>query len=653
MELNRKYFACSVCKPGDDYCEDNFNRIINNNGFVLHEDTQQKGTFGNINKGDILLLKYNRMYVAYGKVTEIKITQDKGWNHWAYVEDWIFQDESSKHFGVDRYGIDNNTIGGGKYGTVKTIMNEFAFEKIKQINNETKLFKLIEKEFKKDMQSIDIQEKIDLLKYKKQIILQGPPGTGKTRLSKEMAKALTGGQKRISLLEYVTNYIKEFKTNEEIQKLNKQSEELLNEFQEIFNLENIKKISIENYALGSGSQDSFCYWIERELAPICKFSPGGAGTTVYGISYKKDSGEIRVDNNEDPKTFMVKVRQALIEIIETKNFDKARELKFWYSYIIKILHSYYPNDYFPVLSKEHLKIFAKIFNIESKGLNDIELNQAINSKFLDLKKQHNSEITSVFLMRHLYSKLDIKENGMPEMLILDNEINLTGESKIIQFHPSYTYEDFVRGIIIENKDGILEYFSKNKILAAFAKKASLNPDSNYVLIIDEINRANLSSVLGELIYALEYRGEAVESMYAVDEDYKLILPPNLYIIGTMNSADRSVGHIDYAIRRRFAFVDILPENLKEKQGLENFHEVLFLAVEKLFKEHTSPEFEVHDVQLGHSYFIDKSEEENGAGMDIRFKYEIKPILLEYVKDGVLIEKDKDIKKEIDNLKTLI
>lgn len=166
---------------------------------------------------------------------------------------------------------------------------------------------------------------------------------------------------------------------------------------------------------------------------------------------------------------------------------------------------------------------------------------------------------------------------------------------------------------------------------------------NYVLIIDEINRANLSSVLGELIYALEYRGEEVESMYEVDGTQKLILPPNLYIIGTMNTADRSVGHIDYAIRRRFAFVDILPENLKETQGLDSFDDEHFLKVAELFDTNLSQEFKKSDVQLGHSYFIDKSEK--GGSMDIRFEYEIKPILLEYVKDGILIGKVGEVEIE--------
>lgn len=542
--------------------------------------------------------------------------------------------------------------------------------------NDTKTLRFVKKWF----DYIQIKENMEnikaLLEYKKQIILQGPPGTGKTRLAKEIAKSIIGGQKKISLLEYVTNYIKEFKPNEESQKINNQSEELLNEFQETFNLESIKKLSIEDYALGSGSQDSFCYWIERELAPICKFSTGGAGTTVYGISYIKEDGELRVDNNEDPQVFIDKVKNALIEIIETKSFIKARNLKFRYSYILKILHSYYPSEYFPVLSKEHLKIFAKIFDVESKGLNDVELNQAINSKFLDLKKQFNSEITSVLLMRHLYGKLDIKENGMPEMLILDNEISISGESKIIQFHPSYTYEDFVRGIVVEtNTHNQPEYKVVNKTLAAFAKKALDNPTANYVLIIDEINRANLPSVLGELIYALEYRYNektkndkeaAVESIYALkdnDEDEvsnkTLMLPTNLFIIGTMNTADRSVGHIDYAIKRRFAFVDVLPE-------IEPVHPLIkeeFIKISNLFiknfngssipqviekSDSLASDFRPEDIWIGHSYFICKKEksDENVDNekakpiLNMKLKYEIIPLLKEYIKDGILNETEQ-------------
>ena len=310
--------------------------------------------------------------------------------------------------------------------------------------------------------------------------------------------------------------------------------------------------------------------------------------------------------------------------------------------------------------------------------------------------------------------------------------------KLIQFHPSYSYEDFVRGIVAkpnEEGDGIV-YTAENKILGAFAKEASMDKfmysiyqymiylenskdpilfkegqaildkiipkksihlrstkqdypyeynisqiynrckekycffenykeyringfldaiavecirkfppkERNYVLIIDEINRANLSAVLGELIYALEYRGEAVQSMYAIEGENNLILPPNLYIIGTMNTADRSVGHIDYAIRRRFAFVNILPKDLTSELG-DQFDSVLFAKVTNLFNTNLSPEFKKEDVQLGHSYFITKN-----TPIDIRWEYEIKPILLEYIKDGILI--GQDIEEKINSLITV-
>ena len=182
------------------------------------------------------------------------------------------------------------------------------------------------------------------------------------------------------------------------------------------------------------------------------------------------------------------------------------------------------------------------------------------------------------------------------------------------------------------------------------KKAPTNQikinEHKYILVIDEINRANLSSVLGELIYALEYRGEEVESMYSVDNSLlknKLILPPNLYIIGTMNTADRSVGHIDYAIRRRFAFVEVLPKDLSSEMGDGEFYTDLFSAVKALFtkddyqtkSDFLSQEFEPKDVTLGHSYFIDKTKD--GGDIKTRWNYEIKPILLEYIRDGVLKE----------------
>jgi len=649
----RRFFICSVGEPGKDYIEDNFQRIVSESAFYMHEDTTQKGLYNEIQPGDILILKYNSNYVAYGETTGIRtVENNSGWIFSSPVKTWYFFDNDNYKKGVNSYGVSWETLAGsGQMGTVKGITPEFGFLKVGEISSDSELYRSLFIETKKGR----MEKTINLLKYKKQIILQGPPGTGKTRLAKELANNLIGNKKTISPLKYVENFIQNYKLTDQSSKIDLISDNLLSEFKDTFSLEKIKDLSIDDYTLGNGSQDSFCYWIEQKLAHTCKFSPGGAGTTVYGISYNKESGDLRVDDDQNPDDFMAKVRVMLSDLVEKEDYTKAREMKFWYSLILKILHSYNPDRYFPVLSKDHLKLFAKIFEIDPKGLDDIVLNKKINEAFYSLKNQSKSTISSVVLMRHLYEKFKIKEGNLTEPYEVEAGINVSGNYKIIQFHPSYTYEDFVRGIsAASNSKSQIEYKVVNKALTELAEEALLNKEEKYVLIIDEINRANLSSVLGELIYALEYRyffndsiekklESEVESIYGLKDENGttnrvLKLPENLYIIGTMNTADRSVGHIDYAIRRRFAFRDVLPENLKITQGLKNFDENLFLKVADLFDTNLSQEFHKNDVQLGHSYFIDKFDE--GGSMDIRFQYEIKPILLEYVKDGVLIGKKK-------------
>ena len=138
--------------------------------------------------------------------------------------------------------------------------------------------------------------------------------------------------------------------------------------------------------------------------------------------------------------------------------------------------------------------------------------------------------------------------------------------------------------------------------------------TKFFLIIDEINRANLATVFGELIYGLEYRTEPVATPYSVNNNNRIIIPDNLYIIGTMNTADKSIGGIDYAIRRRFLFFEQLPDvKIIQKYKVENGAtqvelntqaSSLFKNVEKIFEEdYLSPEYRKEDVQIGHTYFL--------------------------------------------------
>lgn len=224
---------------------------------------------------------------------------------------------------------------------------------------------------------------------------------------------------------------------------------------------------------------------------------------------------------------------------------------------------------------------------------------------------------------------------------------------IVQFHAAYNYEDFVRGVRVVTQNNDVQYVTKNGQFARMAERAESDPNNSYVLIIDEINRANLAGVLGELIYGLEYRGESVDTPYELGErGSSIVIPNNLLIIGTMNTADRSIGHIDYAIRRRFAFVECMPnravlttfysekeEKLKIK-ALTLFDTVagLFAPAEMNGAVTLSHDFSASDVQLGHSYFLAETAED----LERKLHYQVKPILNEYLRDGVLTERARDI-----------
>ena len=131
---------------------------------------------------------------------------------------------------------------------------------------------------------------------------------------------------------------------------------------------------------------------------------------------------------------------------------------------------------------------------------------------------------------------------------------------LVQFHPSYAYEDFVRGFRPALVNGQPGFELKDGPLLKAAKRAEEEPNEKHFLIIDEINRGNLAKVFGELYFLLEYRDEAVTLQYQKVENEKFSLPPNLYIIGTMNTADRSIALVDLALRRRFYFVEFHPDD---------------------------------------------------------------------------------------------
>jgi len=172
---------------------------------------------------------------------------------------------------------------------------------------------------------------------------------------------------------------------------------------------------------------------------------------------------------------------------------------------------------------------------------------------------------------------------------------------------------------------------------------------NHVLIIDEINRGNVSKIFGELITLLEkdkrYGETNVIEVTLPYSQKNFSVPNNLYIIGTMNSADRSIGHIDYAIRRRFAFysiksdVNVIEEKCNDK--VKEKAKSLFKNIEKLIQENINSDLDAEDLMIGHSYFLCENIDELKA----KLEYEIIPLVKEYNNDGIITVEREKLKEE--------
>ncbi len=206
-----------------------------------------------------------------------------------------------------------------------------------------------------------------------------------------------------------------------------------------------------------------------------------------------------------------------------------------------------------------------------------------------------------------------------------------GYGTTIQFHPNTTYETFIGGLFPEssgNKElGLTFSVKKGSLLEAV--EAAKKTDQDYLLVIDEINRADLAKVLGEAIFCLEpYDEREVQLNYNYENiGNKLMLPKNLHILGTMNTADRSIAILDVAIRRRFGFVDLWPdisviEQLGTSESLRLYQSLLSIFIDYANDESIA-------LMPGHSYFIDYY----GMNQIDHMKTNLLPLLKEYLANG--------------------
>ena len=210
--------------------------------------------------------------------------------------------------------------------------------------------------------------------------------------------------------------------------------------------------------------------------------------------------------------------------------------------------------------------------------------------------------------------------------------------ELVQFHPSYSYEDFVRGYrptLLDKRQAGFEL--KDGPFLRIARQAEQDPDRNYYLIIDEINRGNLAKVLGELYFLLEYRKEPVNLMYQEENERPFRMPDNLYIVGTMNTADRSIALVDLALRRRFTFVDFANDTEPVKGLLRRWLEANDLAdmgwVADIV-ERANEKLDDHHAAIGPSYFM--RPELSSADVERIWKHEVLP----YVEEHLFGQRDR-------------
>ena len=468
------------------------------------------------------------------------------------------------------------------------------------------------------------------------------------------------------------------------------NDKLKEEFLQEWPLNRILTMSIDEYVIGKGQQNkSLCYALEKGKYKNLFLGISGGSASKFGIYWNektksyKDQGNKVIPLSELDQRFS-KLKSDLHEIIkegirfnfENPIFDMKRSTNEFIgrsAMVTKLLCIYSEGDPFFGVNINSQKEFwnhfvsqtnqggpylqnHKIIELVSKTYPELEPSK-LGTMLFEYSKlfMENSTMDSSNNFRHQLTQSLLKSpnlilHGAPgtgkTYLAKEIAVELTNGNKdqigFVQFHPSYDYTDFVEGLRpVSNGDGAIEFKLQDGIFKKFCQKArdakKTGGQDNFVFIIDEINRGEISKIFGELFFSIDpgYRGEkgSVSTQYANlhETDEKFYIPENVYIIGTMNDIDRSVDTFDFAMRRRFRFVevtaesqvgmldDVLGDEAKEaKKRLRNLN----AAIENV------QELNSH-YHIGPSYFLRLKE--------VKFNYELlwsdylQPLLEDYVR----------------------
>ena len=437
-----------------------------------------------------------------------------------------------------------------------------------------------------DKEELMLDPIVSLLNKKKQIILQGAPGTGKTYKTTELAVG-------------ICNPTFQWKIREQL-------------MAEYARLKNLGQISFTTFHQSMDYEEF-----------------------IEGLKPVKDSNPIRFE----PHAGLFK------EISDKALLDSIKLTKENFS------------------SLEYDEVYDKMISDIQNGIIKELVTKTGTPIYLSITQQNNIQFAyseggrkytvSKDRLRKLYDVYDDLKKVNDILNINDGIRSIIGGCDTSAYWTALKYivsnkqTSIDLDVDIDNLSDKEQFKIVQEFLATPKEQRTLTDEiPNYVLIVDEINRGNISKIFGELITLLENDkrvGERNELVVRLPYSHSLFgVPANLYIIGTMNTADRSVGFIDYAIRRRFAFVSIysdrsIIESFYSDAELKECALSLFDKIHDIIYENIAYEFCADDIMIGHSYFMASSKEELAQNLD----YGIKPLLREYASDGILsMEREK-------------
>jgi 5-methylcytosine-specific restriction protein B len=604
-----------------------------------------------INKHDYLtgFVFYEDSSVFYENFTDF----DGEWGQRIDVEKWEYITNS----GISNYGVKDGSVNRLTVLTIFEVTNDYFNEKITKLKE-------------KYMNSLSFTEKIlGLLKSNKNIILSGAPGTGKTFLAKELARQLI--KPAIRNGEIIDAYIEPFLKEKEDEGKIEQVHEAWYYWKNRILADNFELDDFANTISNVSNPDAIKHgfylmnFLERTSAEIYgSAKPGNAFN--YGIKMNSDNKTYTIfTNKEEPVNkekatlvFNQEIKPWLKNLLKAELSEQIKMVEKGHSLIRanqllrKIVILEHPGNFLVIYRDETInQAYLKLINGEDKTY--FEKNCALINfltKKYNLDKIFENQLR---LTSFIWTYFNNSANANIESLeVTMSESYFKEHCSFVQFHPSYDYTDFIEGLRPVKKDNEdLGFELRNGIFKQLCITAANDKTgANYVIIIDEINRAEISKVFGELFFSIDigYRGVSgqVKTQYTnlipADDIFKtgMYVPENVYIIGTMNDIDRSVETFDFAMRRRFTWIeikaedridmlDILEEKLKNKaiNKMNAINSVIYREDEK--GEISNIEGLNANFHIGPAYFL-KLEILEGD-FDKLWNYHIEPLIKEYLR----------------------